>query len=77
MRIQIFGPGCPKCLETERRVQKTLSELAMTAEVEHVNDLRIFAQHGVMFTPAVVIDGEVKISGKVPSVEEIKKLLEG
>lgn len=75
MKIEIFGPGCPKCMETERRVQKALSELGIDAKIEHVHDPKIFAQHGVMFTPAVVIDGEVKVSGKVPSVEEIKKLL--
>jgi small redox-active disulfide protein 2 len=77
MKIEIFGPGCPKCLETERRVRNALSELAMTAEIEHVYDPKIFAKHGVMFTPAVVIDGKVKASGKVPSVTEIKKLLAG
>jgi small redox-active disulfide protein 2 len=76
MRIEIFGPGCPKCKETGRRVEKALSELAMSAEIEHVQDPKLFAQHGVMFTPAVVIDGEVKVSGNVPTVEEIKKLLE-
>lgn len=77
MKIQILGPGCAKCIETEKRVQRALSELATTAEVEHVHDPRIFAQHGVLFTPAVVIDGAVKMSGKVPTVEEVKKLLEG
>lgn len=75
MKIQIFGPGCPRCFETERRVQKALSELGLNAKIEHVHDPKIFARYGVMFTPAVVIDGEVKVSGKVPSVEEIKELL--
>lgn len=75
MKIQIFGPGCPKCFETERRVQKVLSELGMIAEIEHVHDPKVFAQHGVMFTPAVVIDGEVKVSGHVPSEEEVKTFL--
>lgn len=75
MKIQILGPGCPRCFETERRVQKVLSELGMTAEIEHVHDPRVFAQHRVMFTPAVVIDGEVKVSGHVPSEEEIKTFL--
>lgn len=77
MKIQIFGPGCAKCIETEKRVQRALSELATTAEVEHVHDPKIFAQHGVLFTPAVVIDGEVKMSGRVPTVEQVKKFLEG
>lgn len=75
MKIQILGPGCAKCIETEKRVQRALSELAMAAEIEHVHDPKIFAQHRVLFTPAVVIDGEVKMSGRVPAVEEVKKLL--
>ena len=77
MKIQILGPGCAKCFETEKRIRSALSELGVTAEVEHVHDPRIFAQHRVLFTPAVVVDGEVKTSGKVPSVVEIKKFLEG
>lgn len=76
MKIQILGPGCAKCFETEKRVRSALSQLGVTAEVEHVHDPKIFAQHRVLFTPAVVVDGEVKMSGRVPAVEELKKSLE-
>ncbi len=77
MRIEIFGTGCPKCQATEQIVRKALAELGLEAEVIHVNDPRKFAQYGVMLTPAVVIDGKLKMSGHVPSLEEIKRLLTG
>ncbi|MBC7221944.1 TM0996/MTH895 family glutaredoxin-like protein [Candidatus Bipolaricaulota bacterium] len=77
MRIEILGTGCPKCQATEQNVRKALEELGIGAEVVHVYDPKEFAKRGVLFTPAVSIDGEVKISGHVPSVEEIKKILAG
>lgn len=75
MRIEILGAGCPKCQATEQIVRKALAELGLEAEVVHVYDPRKFQEYGVMFTPAVAIDGQVKLSGHVPSVEEIKRLL--
>jgi small redox-active disulfide protein 2 len=75
MKIEILGSGCPKCFETERRVQKVVQELGLQAEVVHVYDMMEIARRRVVLTPAVAIDGEVKISGHVPTVEEIKQLL--
>ncbi len=75
MRIEILGTGCPKCHITEEVVRKAVEELGISAEVVHVYDLREIMRRGVMFTPAVAINGEVKISGHVPSVEEVKRLL--
>lgn len=75
MRIEILGMGCPKCHATEQAVRKAVEELGMSAEVVHVYDPREIMRRGVMFTPAVAINGEVKISGHVPSVEEVKRLL--
>jgi len=75
MRIEILGTGCPKCQATEQIVRKALAELGMEAEVVHVSDPRKFGEYGVILTPAVAIDGQVKLSGYVPSVEEIKRLL--
>ena len=75
MRIEILGTGCPKCQATEQIVRKALAELGIEAEVVHINDPRKFREYGVMFTPAVAIDGQVKVSGHVPSLEEIKRLL--
>ncbi len=77
MKIEILGSGCPRCFETERRVQKAVQELGLQAEVAHVYDAMEIARRQVMFTPAVAVDGVVKLSGHVPSVEEIKPLLEG
>ncbi|MCS7338922.1 MAG: thioredoxin family protein [Verrucomicrobiae bacterium] len=77
MKIEILGPGCPRCKETERRVMNALAKAGIAAEVTHVTDLREIAKRKVMFTPAVVVDGEVKISGKVPTEDEIIRLLRG
>ncbi|MCS7217327.1 MAG: thioredoxin family protein [Candidatus Bipolaricaulota bacterium] len=77
MRIEILGTGCAKCQATEENVRKALAELGIAAEVVHVRNPREFAKYGIMFTPAIVIDGKVRISGHVPSVEEVKSLLRG
>jgi len=75
VKIEVLGMGCPKCRKTRENIETALSELGREAEVAEVKDIKAIAGHGVMMTPAVVIDGEVKIVGKVPGVEEIKKIL--
>lgn len=75
MKIEILGTGCPKCRQTRENVESALMELAKEAEVVAVKDLRSIADYGVMLTPALVVDGDVKIVGKVPSVEDIKTLI--
>ncbi len=75
MKIEVAGPGCPRCQATERNVQEAVKQLGITAEVTHVYDIAEFARKGVRLTPAVIVDGQIKISGKIPTVEEIKKLL--
>jgi len=75
MKIEILGTGCPKCKATEKIVKKVVDELGKDVEVVKVEDLQEIVNRGVMMTPAVVVDGEVKIIGHVPSAEEIKKLL--
>ncbi len=77
MKIEIAGPGCPRCVTTEKNVKEALKQLAKEAEVEHISDVAEFAKRGVMFTPAVIIDGKVVSSGKVPTVEDIKRILSG
>lgn len=74
-KIEIFGTGCPKCRRTEQNVRKAVQELGIEAEVIHVYDQLEMLKRGITNTPAVVIDGEVKIAGRVPEVDEIKKLL--
>jgi small redox-active disulfide protein 2 len=75
MRIQVLGTGCPKCNKTYENVRQAVTEAGVTADIEKVEDLKAIMEFNVMMTPAVAIDGEVKVSGKVPSVEEIKELI--
>jgi len=75
MRIEVLGTGCPKCQKTEELVHQALSELAVEAEVEHVTDPTAIADYGVFVTPGLVVDGEVKLSGRVPSLDDVKALL--
>lgn len=77
MKIEILGPGCPKCDKTESNVRDTLASLGMDAEVQKVTDQDEIVERGVMMTPAVAIDGEVKISGKVPRRAQLESLLQG
>jgi len=75
MKIEILGTGCPKCKATEKIVRQVVNELGKDVEVVKVEDLQQIVDRGVMMTPAVAVDGEVKIVGHVPSTEEIKNLL--
>ena len=75
MKIEVLGAGCPKCRKVKENVKKAISEAGVEAEVAEVKDLKAIADYGVMLTPAVAIDGEIKFVGKVPSPDDIKKLL--
>ncbi len=75
MKIQVLGPGCKKCHETENLVKEAVAEAGPDATVEYVSDIMEIARYGVFTTPAVVVDGKVKSSGKVPSKTEIKNWL--
>ena len=75
MKIQIAGPGCPRCKSTEENVFNACAELDLAADISHVYDVKEVVKLGVGFTPAVVVDGKVVISGKVPRVDELKKIL--
>ena len=75
-KIQILGTGCPKCERLANNAQMALHQLGVPGEVLKVKDLKEIMQFGVMITPGLVIDGEVKASGKVLSVEEIRDLLQ-
>ncbi len=76
MKIEILGTGCPKCKATEKIVRQVVDELGKDAEIVKVEDLQEIVNRGVMMTPAVVVNGEVKIVGHVPTEKEIKKILE-
>jgi small redox-active disulfide protein 2 len=72
MEIKILGPGCSRCSATEKLVMDVLAETGVDANVEKVTDLMKIAEYGVMGTPAVVIDGQVKCVGKIPRKEDVK-----
>ena len=72
MEIKILGSGCAKCEATEKNVKEALAEIGLDVQVDKVTDVMEIAKYGVFLTPAVVIDGKVKSSGKIPNTEEIK-----
>jgi small redox-active disulfide protein 2 len=76
MEIKVLGPGCPRCQQTEKNVKEAVSEAGVEAQVDKVTDTMKIATYGVFGTPAVVVDGEVKSVGKIPTKEEIKGWIE-
>ncbi|MEW6669339.1 MAG: thioredoxin family protein [Thermodesulfobacteriota bacterium] len=76
MDIKVLGPGCPRCKTTEQHVKEAVAETGVAASVEKVTDTMKIASYGVFGTPAVVVAGEVKSVGKVPSKEEVKAWLQ-
>jgi len=75
MKIEILGSGCPKCKLLEANAIKALQEAGKKAEIVKVTDINKIIEYGVMSTPAIVIDGEVKAYGRIATTEEIKKWL--
>ncbi|HDQ03849.1 MAG TPA: thioredoxin family protein [Deltaproteobacteria bacterium] len=75
MKIEILGTGCAKCDKLEEMVRLAIEETGVNADVNHIRDIKKIMTYGVMTTPALVINGEVKATGKIPSVEEIKKII--
>lgn len=76
MKIEIFGTGCRKCKRLEKNVKTAVKELGIVADIEKVQDINEIASRGVMMTPAIAVNGEVKASGKLLDPEDIKKLLD-
>jgi len=74
-KIQVLGTGCPKCEKVAKNAEAAVRELGIDGEVVKVTDINEIMTFGVMMTPGLAVDGEVKVSGKVPSVEEIKAWL--
>lgn len=75
MKLQILGTGCAKCNALTQATEQAAQTLGLPYELEKVTDLNQIMAFGVMMTPALVVDGKVKVSGKVPSVDEIKTML--
>ena len=76
-KIQILGTGCPKCRQLAAVAEEAAKEAGVEYELEKVTDINDIMGFGVMVTPALVIDGEVKVSGKVPSSSDIASMLTG
>jgi len=75
MKIEILGSGCPKCKATEEIIKKVVKKLGVKAEVGHVYDMDKIMDYGAMMTPAIAIDGEIVIEGKIPTEDEIEKII--
>lgn len=73
--IQVLGTGCQKCTSLKENVDAALKQLGIEAEVQKVKDINEIVAFGVMNTPALVVDGEVKLAGKVATVDEIAAIL--
>jgi small redox-active disulfide protein 2 len=76
MKIEILGSGCAKCKSVEKLVRNIVEELGIQADIIKIEDLQEIVNRGIMMTPAVFINGEAKIVGRVPTADELKKLLQ-
>ena len=77
MEIKVLGPGCANCVKLEKAVKEAVADLGLDAQVVKVSEIKDIMSYGVMSTPALVVDGQVKVSGRVPGKDEIKKMLQG
>lgn len=77
MKIEVLGTGCAKCKQLEKDVYNALAELDIAADVLKVQDISKIMAYKVMVTPALVIDGEVKVAGRLPRKEELHKYIKG
>jgi len=75
MKIQILGIGCPKCKQTEANAREAIKNLGLDAEIEKITDVDKITDFGIMATPGLAVDGNVKFSGKIPTVAEIEHAL--
>jgi len=76
IKLQVLGTGCPKCKKLVENAEAAAKDLGIEYEIEKVTDINEIMKFGVMMTPALVVDGEVKVAGKVISREEIKNLIQ-
>lgn len=74
-KLQILGTGCPKCKKLAELAEDAAKSLGIQYEIEKITDVSKIMQFGVMMTPALAVDGEVKVAGRVPSVEELKQMI--
>ena len=75
MEIKVLGTGCPKCKSLEKATREAVAELGINAQIEKEEDIMKIMEYGVMHTPALVIDGKVVVSGRLPNEKELKNIL--
>jgi len=75
MKIIVAGPGCSRCQATEKNVFDACAELNLDADISHARDILEFAKLGVFLTPAVIVDGKIVVAGRIPTTEELKRIL--
>lgn len=75
MKVEVLGVGCAKCHKLEELVREIVKQHAIDAEVVKVEDIKVFGQYGVFMTPALVVDGQVKVAGRLPKESEVVKWL--
>lgn len=76
MKIEILGTGCAKCKKTLEVVEEAVKDAGIKAEITKVEDINSIMDYGVMVTPAVVVDGDVKVAGKIPSVDDVMEWIQ-
>ena len=74
-KLQVLGTGCPKCVKLAEAVQAAAGQLGLEFELEKVTDIKRIVASGVLMTPALVVDGRIVVTGRVPGVDEIKTLI--
>jgi small redox-active disulfide protein 2 len=74
-QLKVLGPGCSRCEQLAQSTRAAADELELEYELEKISDLSKFIDYGLMMTPGLIVDGELKVQGKVPSIEELKDLL--
>jgi small redox-active disulfide protein 2 len=74
-KIVVLGPGCPRCETLAKLTREAADQMGIAYELEKLTDITQFPSYGVMMTPGLVVDGELKVQGKVPSLDEIKTML--
>ncbi len=73
--IKVLGPGCAKCEELMEQTKMAVAELGLDCTITKISDIQEIVSYGVMMTPALIVDGEAKVVGKVPSLDELKRLI--
>ena len=75
--ITIYGPGCAKCKQTEELVRRVVTEMGIQADIVKVSDIKEMVTAGIMSTPALAVDGVIKMAGRVPKADEVKQWITG